>query len=254
MRDRETEQRMGKVRLLLSTLDDYVPAAKSVDLGDEPGPAPARRVPCEACERQGWVRGRLCLLCDGRGWRRRLNGESAWDEYLELPVAEAVEPQLFSGTDHAAEIRRLDASIRRIQQTLRAKAGVIDRRERFGWEHAREQQERHGSYGELRVQLVRLRSTLEPAWLAVFRTHLSSIEVQLSERDRVYEDVGVDWLQREMRTLKVPPWLLEYEGGRRRQSVAALAERGLQPGAIARRTGIPKQKVRRILRGMAAAA
>lgn len=246
-RSQEIEQRMHKVRLLLSSLDDYVPGPKVTSLGNESGPAPSKLVPCE-CHTIP------CHVCNDTKWRRRQKDEPAWDEYLEQRVDEAIEPQLFSGVDHAAEIRRLDASIARIRRTLMAKAGVLDKREKFSWEAAREQQERYGSYRELRKWLRVLALKWPEGHRAIRRVHLSNIEVKLTELDRTHEDVAVYWLQHQMKSLRVPPWLMEYDASRRRDSVQSLHARGLNPGAIARRTGIRKEKVKRILKGLAAAS
>src|SRR5262245_40558472 len=86
-------ERVDRVRLLLETLDDYLPPP-AISLRPDSGPAASRFVPCETCKERGQlkVRGRLvlCLVCDGAGWHRRRD-EPAWDAYLELPLDEAME-------------------------------------------------------------------------------------------------------------------------------------------------------------------
>src|SRR5215467_4876054 len=96
LRDRrpmsDLADRVQRVRLLLDTLDDPYPQP-STALRPDSGPAASAYVPCETCRRAGEVRVRggwqLCLLCDGRGWRRRQAGDPEWDAYVELPVVEA---------------------------------------------------------------------------------------------------------------------------------------------------------------------
>src|SRR5215831_15180782 len=125
-------ERVARVRILLDTLNDYVPTPRAAVV-PEAGPSPSRYVPCETCRALGEIRVRggwqLCLLCDGLGWKRR-EKEPAWDAYLELPLEEAAQlPQ-------AIVTRPVETS-----------------EDAFTWEKLRSRYDRHGSYQELRRQL-----------------------------------------------------------------------------------------------------
>jgi hypothetical protein len=77
----QIEERVQRVVILLESLNDPYPTPR-IALVPDSGPAPSRYVPCETCSRRGEVRVRggwqLCLLCDGRGEKKREN-EPAWD-------------------------------------------------------------------------------------------------------------------------------------------------------------------------------
>ena len=125
--------RVQRVRLLLDTLDDPYPQPGTA-LRPKSGPAPSAYVPCETCRRAGEVRVRggwqLCLLCVGRGWRRREGGEEEWDAYIGLPVSEAAELPV------------------PIAPSAPAPVGV---EESYAWERDRRRYDRHGCYQELRT-------------------------------------------------------------------------------------------------------
>ena len=217
--------------------------------GDLPGPAPSSRRPCDDCRRTGRTTLGLCLVCNGTGLRRatlREQRTDGWDEYVEAPIAEAVVPQLSAGHDPASEYRRLSASIARIQRTLDQKAGrdvVLP----FQWEMERARYEREGSYAELRRALSVLHDR-SPHVYAVIRRVYTIRLVDLSSRDRLMEEMGVQFLAREMTDIRVPPWLEQADQERRNDTIESLAARGMTAGAIARRLKLPKDKVRRVLR------
>jgi len=222
--------RVQRVRLLLDTLDDPYPQP-SPALRPESGPAPSAYVPCESCRRAGEVRVRggwqLCLLCDGRGWRRRESGEEAWDAYLDLPLAEAsalpvpITPRS-SPPDHAEES--------------------------YAWERDRRRYDRHGSYRELRMQLDRLALVAARRYWLVRGVLVEHQPLALAPAHVVQLDLGVIQLALWMPVVKVPGWLIERTRSSDRQlSIAELAASGLTVGEIAKRTGIPKRTVRKRL-------
>jgi len=170
----------------------------------------------------------LCLVCDGSGWRRRRAGEIEWDRYCEMPVAEAV-----SFTSMPVAITSATES---------------DREQSYGWERARAAHDRYGSYKELRRALDWLRDR-EPRRYTLVRVVLIDHESRrLSAPDALSLDLGVVSIALRMRTVRVPPWLMERrDADRRQQSIAQLAAEGRTAGEIARRLDIPKGTVRKLL-------
>jgi hypothetical protein len=172
------------------------------------------------------------LLCDGTGWKRR-EGEPAWDAYLELPLHEA------------AELPR--------EPTRRRDAGIAaDGEAPFVWERLRLAYDRHGSYPELRRQLDWL-SLVEPRRHRLVRVVLVDHEPRvLDGRTHAELVLGVVMVALRMRSVRVPPWLIERtEAAARRDSIEALAEEGLRAGEIAKRLGLSKESVARKLRANA---
>lgn len=172
-------------------------------------------------KRSGWA---LCLLCDGTGWKRRRADEEAWDAYLELPVAVAVElPIELAPAAAAAD----DAG--------------------FGWERARDAYDRHGSYKELRLQLRRLATASPRRHRLVQVVLVEHGDVKLDERARAELELGVVEIALGMRSLRVPRWLMDEQPSMA-DDVAALAAAGMGAGEIARRLGMTKKAVRRKLK------
>lgn len=232
--------RMVKVRILVETRDDYLPQPHVTDLGDVPGPAAGRRVPCEECNRSGRLGKRYCPSCDGFGWRKRSGHEPEWCEYTETTVEEATQPLGAAGlVSTNREIDRLSASIDRIQAVLDAHEGVIDG-ERFAWERARTMYYRQGSYAQLDRGLARLR-----------RAAPQIADAVLTRRPLELEAVGVLFLAQTMSTVRVPGFLMFERSVRQAPTVMSLHAEGMTPGMIAKRLRIPKGKVRRMLNGAA---
>jgi len=173
----------------------------------------------------------LCLVCDGAGWKRRTRAEKVeWDAYLELPVEQAV------GLPTMPVGRRRDDAALAAQEVA------------YGWERARRAHDRHGSYGELRRALSWL-AVVEPERHALIRAVLVDHEQRrLGRVEQAGLELGVIALALRMRTVRVPPWLIERSAAEeRRESVEALAAAGLGAGEIARRLGLSKKAVRRRL-------
>lgn len=171
----------------------------------------------------------LCLVCDGSGWRRRQAGDVVWDAYVVLPVEEAIAlPVMPTPT------RSLEPAI-----------------DAFAWERSRAAHDRHGSYAELRRALDWLRDR-QPRRYTLVRAVLVDHEPRtLSAFDSIAVDLGVLALALRMRTVRVPPWLMERDNAeRRRQTVEALAAEGRTAGEIARVLGLTKEAVRRRLKGV----
>ena len=223
-------ERVQRVRLLLDTLDDPYPRPASA-LRPDSGPAPGAYVPCETCRRRGEVRvaggWQLCLLCDGRGWKRRESGEEPWDGYIELPLAQATELPV------------------PIAPSAPAPTGV---EESFAWERERARYDRHGAYAELRRQLDRLARRHTRRYWLVRSVLVEHMQIELEPRARVEVDLGVLQLALWMRSVKVPGWLIERtKASERSETIVELASSGMSAGEIARRTGIPKGTVRKRL-------
>lgn len=227
-------ERVVRVRLLLETLNDPYPTPRGALVPDS-GPAPSRYVPCETCRGRGELRQRggwaLCLICDGRGWKRR-EGEPEWDAYVELPLTEAVSMPRELGT-------RLPLSDEIREAT-------------YGWERLRQTYDRHGSYKGLRIQLDWL-SLVDPLRFRLVRGVLVDHEPRsLDGVMQVHLDLGVVMIARRMPSVRVPPWLLERSAAaEKRNTIGALAADGFTAGQIARRLGLSKEAVRRKLKGNA---
>jgi len=223
-------ERVQRVRLLLDTLNDPYPQPGTA-LRPDSGPAPSAYVPCETCRRAGEVRVRagwqLCLVCDGRGWRRRESGEEPWDAYLELPLGEA---------------SQLPVPIR---PSSPPPSGV---EESYAWERERRRYDRHGSYRELRAQLDRLQLVRRRRYWLVRGVLVEHDRRVLDARSRMQLDLGVLQLALWMPVVKVPAWLIERTKSVDRQlTISELAATGMTIGEIARRTGIPKRTIRKRL-------
>lgn len=233
-------ERTQRVRLLLETLNDPYPTPRGA-LRSDAGPAPSKYVPCQTCRRTGWVKQRrryvLCLLCDGRGWKRRTAGDIPWDAYLEMPLAEA------------ADLPReaTPVSLRRVDEEVAEAEGRYERLS-YAWERLQAAYERHGSYAEIRRQLVWLEQ-VEPRRHKLVRAVLVDHEPRRLEARLERElDLGVLQIALRMKSVRVPPWLIERSAAaERRATIADLAAQGLRAGEIARVLGLPKKVVRRRL-------
>lgn len=227
------EERERKVRLLLLTLNEPYPGPQGLRLASLPGPAPSRNVPCDYCRRRGRVKQRtgtrLCPVCDGRGWRGKRSHEPAWDEYVELPVADAVLLPTMSIPPTADPV----------------KAG-----QSYGWERQVSSYRRHGSYRELERALSLLRGQWPAGYATIRAIYLRDVTVALRGVDRGREQRAVTLLAAEMRgRIRVPPWVMEEASRDRRDSAHSLRAQGIKPGAIARILGISREKVKRLLKG-----
>jgi DNA-binding transcriptional ArsR family regulator len=228
--------RVARVRLLLETLNDPYPTPKGA-LRSDSGPAASRYVPCETCRRSGRVRNRstlvLCLSCDGAGWRRRQAGDVLWDAYVGLPVEQAV------------ELPAMPVAPPRHEHDVEEEA--------YGWERARASHDRHGSYKEVRIRLDQL-GREHPRRHRLVRAVLVDKEPRvLSSVDDTEMTLGVAWITLRMRSIRVPPWIMERSvAAERRETIAALVADGYSAGEIARRTGMSKEAVRRKIRRLPA--
>jgi hypothetical protein len=222
--------KVARVRLLLETLNDPYPTPQGA-LRSDSGPASSSYVPCETCREKGAVKTRagtaICLICDGRGWRRRQRGDREWDAYVKLPVEEA------------ASLPTMGTAPKREQ----------DAEEAYAWERARRAHDRHGSYKEVRLRLDHLSQVHRPRYRLVRVALVDKEPVQLSVRDDVEMTLGVVWITLRMRSIRVPPWIMERSAAAdKRDSIFALVEAGYSVGEIARRTGMAKGAVRRRIR------
>jgi|SRR5262245_2393051 len=224
-------EKVMRVRLLLETLNEPYPTPRGA-LATDSGPAPSRYVPCGACgargerrERGGWV---LCLACDGRGERRSERGEEPWDAYIGMSVAQA------------NELPREPPTRLLIPEAIREAT--------YGWERLRHTYDRHGSYQQVRRELDRL-ALDAPLRFRLVRAVLVDHEPrQLDARMQSEMDLGVATIALRIKSVRVPPWLLERSrAAERRNTIEMLAADGLSAGEIARRTGIPKRTVRKRL-------
>jgi hypothetical protein len=82
------------------------------------------------------------------------------------------------------------------------------------------------------------------------RRYLDDVPVDVPD-ELVERAVG--WVALRMRQARVPPWLVRRQESPE-QTVMGLRARGLSAGAIARRTGVPKARVRAMLRSVPSGA
>lgn len=225
----EIAERVQRVTLLLQTLNDPYPTPRIAVVPDS-GPSPSRYVPCETCSARGEVRVvggyQLCLICDGRGWKRR-EREQPWDAYLGMALDEA------NQLPRATTVRR----------------PARDGEEAFLWERIRERYDANGSYAQVRRQLDWLALAAPRRHRLVEVVHVEHQERQLDRHAQRDLDLGVLQLTLRLGRVRVPAWLIEQTAAdRRRQTLAGLIADGLTPGQIARRLGVPKKVVQRQLR------
>jgi len=247
----ELEQRMRQVRVLLDTRFDYLPSVHVTDLGDRPGPAASKRVPCTYCDRTGLTGSRHCPVCGGVGWRRRRPDDEEWDEYTETPLADA---QLgVSGLPSVGEeIQRLTTSIDRIQADLDARAGVFDNAEQYGWEKARRSYYRNGSYAELERSLETMARALPHLHAVLLKTTARALPARPPAREPVAVEIGVAYVAVEMRgPIRVPKWITYERSVKQAPTVKQLAMEGMKAPQIAKRLGLSKSKVKHMLRMIA---
>lgn len=247
----ELEQRMRQVRVLLDTRHDYLPSVHVTDLGDRPGPAASKRVPCELCDRSGRYRvragSRVCPACGGSGWRRRRPEDEEWDEYTETLLADA---QLgVAGLPSVGEdIQRLTASIDRIQADLDARAGLFDQ-EQYGWEKARRSYYRHGSYAELDRSLTIMARGFPYLHSVLVQATARALPARPARNGKTVVAMGEAYLATEMRgPIRVPKWISYERSVSKTPTVKQLAMEGMKSPQIAKRLGLSKSKVKFMLR------
>ena len=259
MARQSTDERIHAVRILLTTLNDYLPVPSTssglISQSSLPGPAPGKRVPCGYCRRTGKVSTRAgrrhCPVCTGSGWRRRRGPsnpshpryEEPWDEYTAQPVTEQTSQRVSS-----MSARELDVQLEILARMAAVRAGVVDH-ERYGWERERILHDRKGSYSELRRALRSLEQRWPAGHLELRRRYFLGVTVRLSAFEQLLADAGEEWLARTMRgPIRVPPWLAEQSAKRKARSVKELAAEGMTAGEIARELRVPKGTVQRQLR------
>ena len=168
------------------------------------------------------------MVCDGRGWRRRAAGDVLWDAYVELPVEQA-------------------ASMPSMPNGRGPEPDVVE--ESYSWERARQTHDRHGSYKEVRIRLDALSRVHVVRYRLVRTVVVDKEPVSLSPWYDTEVTLGVVWIAIRMRSIRVPPWIMERSlAAERRETVAALAADGYSAGEIARRTGMTKEAVKRKIR------
>jgi hypothetical protein len=220
------EERMRRVRVLILSRFDYLPAPRTSSPETGTGPGEGKRVPCERCRRSGRVVSSVlrkaipCTVCNGTGWRRRRKDDPPWDEY----VAE----QLSTGPKDSRVYtpRELDHEIDKLRQAAAERAGVI-RHLRYGFERAHVARDLSGSYRELELALEKLPIGVRPL-----------------------SDVGLAWISNRMRgTIHVPEWADDELAEQRRLVARSLVEHyGWSVGDVGRALGVSREKVGRWLK------
>lgn len=272
--------REDRVRILCSTLLDYLPGPKtwSGQLARSANPRPVTQdvAPCTLCLGRGRLRhGRACLICpskiryqgtpgrvdhacyqcdvcDGSGWRKRRRGEEPHDPMTGLSSSE-----LAVAADAPAPIQR-----RSHEANLGEESDPLER--------SRRARDRSGSYRELERCLEILRDR-EP-WLyeLVWHVLVCGEPIVLSPAAQAGLENGIVWLAREMRQARVPRSLLdtqerrdakkvslwrgrapghEKQRGQRNAEISEAYVAGEKVSKLAERYGITREHVHRIVRG-----
>lgn len=254
----EMIQRVERVRVLLDTLDDYLPGPSTVHLASPSGIAEGKRVPCDHCRRTGKVTYDVkvagkpvilpCAACDGTGWRRRRAGDEAWDEYVEEKLPQHAEDPLPVAVKALRNwtTQELEAGIARGRQMELQRAG-IHYSEKFAWEARREQQEREGSYRELRRLLGQLRREC-PELAAALSLSLAGLPYERTAALQSLQAKALTWLAERMpKRIRVPFEDLERSRERKRTAVELWDAGARSLTAIAKASGQARAKVKKAL-------
>lgn len=250
--DRETLERMRRVRILLATRFDYVDRATQAiriaqtDAVD--GPAESRYVPCECHQTIA-----NCGNCGGKGLRRKRVGDEGWDEYVEAPLRDARAPRLSSGTlDLRADIARLDAELAKLKRDELARQDLIAKHDDEAWVRAFDSQARQGSYRELGRALARLEDVCPRLRWAVKVVYESQLEID-APRALALEPLAVTYLSKTMRgSVRIPKVYEEEAAEDRRRSIEELLALGWKTSRVARTLGVSAQKVKSVAKRLAA--
>lgn len=222
------DERLRRLRALLETRFDYLPASRSSMPATSSGPAEkSSRVPCETCrgagrvtfKRAGRKLARICLACDGTGQRRRRRSDPAYDSYVG-----AVRP----GKPRVMSAREYDDEIHRLAELADTRRGEIQH-EQYGWERARAGRDMAGSYLELDRAVSELRRRMPGA--------------------PVLGDQGLRFIASLMpSTIRLPRALHEQLTPERQRVARQLHASGWTAGQIGRALGIAREKVGRWLK------
>lgn len=236
---------MDRVRVLLSTRNDYLPQPRSLELPSESGVAGGRRVPCEC--RTGRVRrGKtvlLCLVCNGTAWRLRRPGEPEWDEYIGARVGGAETKTLRSMTP-----RELDESITRLRRNEATREGRVAADDLIGWERGRRARDASGSYAELERALELLRDRSYALHRLLDLIYGAGVALEMSEAMARREELAIRWLANTMRgAVRIPAWAWEAETEKLVDEVKRLGVEGLKVSEIASELGMSQRRVKQLL-------
>jgi hypothetical protein len=225
------ERRRQRILLLILSLDDPYPDPRGARLDSAPGPQPSRSR-CKHCQSTGRIfsktlgKNRYCPLCLGSGWRR--GGPEKRDPYVADEDDNPTRTRTLGERDRKTMDRHtLERTLEALRATERARRGLPNPRERYGWESALERQRRLGSYGQLRYLLELMPDTLRPR-----------------------SDAGLDWLtDRWIGPVRLPPWLEPSENGGKppEPTLEELQARGLSPTKIAKALGLTRSRVQELL-------
>lgn len=194
-------ERPDAVLALGASLLDYLPAARqpSSTIEAVAGLARSRRVPCASCGSRGRLgkQGpcaicppragekslqhsgpahatqhgcRLCLVCDGWGWRRARPGDAHYDEYARVEVGEKAQQT-------AARRDDLGRRLARTERLLREWEG--DQSLGYAWEEKQRRQFRQGDYRALLNALEALRQRFPrryATWWRFVVTHDDAVQ------------------------------------------------------------------------------
>jgi DNA-directed RNA polymerase specialized sigma24 family protein len=133
----------------------------------------------------------------------------------------------------------------------RRDSDVVD--DAYPWERARKAHDRHGSYKEVRIRLDQLGDVHRRRHRLVVVVLVDKEPMSLTASAAAELDLGVTWIALRMRSVRVPPWIMERSAAaEKRETVEALIADGYSAGEIARRTGMTKESVRRRIKRVSA--
>lgn len=236
------QRRIDRVRILLETRNDYLPGPPGSRIRKPGVPQDgSSRVPCEC--RTGRVKtssgSRLCLVCDGRRWRRKQGDEPLWDEYLERRLGDDVRPE------RSMEGFEIDNELERLRSDARIRESRIDPKEKYGWERGRERRDRSGSYRELELVLEKMAQEWPEGRTLVARVYESGM---LDSNTGLLQRFALFWIERNMpKVIRIPRWAWLEEQQKLEPEVKAAAKKMGSLRDVAEHFGLTTREIRKLV-------
>lgn len=230
------------VGLLILSMLDYLPSVPTSTglIQSAPGPQASAYVLCDSCAGSGRTLGgqpcvrcrdarrdrrpfkrphrhhgcHMCMICDGRGERRRRAGDEAYDGYSGLPLSE-LEREIAEA--HISEAARREK---------RARGTAVDTQvgDEIGWLRTRAAHRGAGSYDELERELAWLRDRFPFRYEMLMHWLTSHDDPLWSWSDGALERVSetIKLVAARVPTARVPSWVVRQERTRRDDGVEVL--------------------------------
>ena len=226
-------ERIERIKLLLLTMDDYLPTIRSSSPRTESGFVNfPRYYDCPDCSLNGFISS-ACETCQGRG---RIPGPNK-DPY-DTGIAQA-----FMGEQ---EQKRRDESQARDSRLERIeKYNPSD--DTFAWENRKTHFDKHGSYQELRTALVRLKIYDQMLYKIIHSRYLDHVEKKVV-CTRLEQEALQKLSELMPKRIRVPIWILKESKTIKQESLLSLLQAGMSTKKIALRLGMSQRKVKRLIK------